>query len=241
MQRLLALTSTKLVFLATAMALTACTDEAAGTPTEERLTLDEVVDPSGPPLESATGVDLETTFDAPSSLCEAVAEGPIRWATDAIVPLQTFIDSYSSVLGSQPEVDDAVGTLVDFAGRRMRWQFGQIDERPEMQDAEIVAGERLIEWASAQCTLPLVLGPTYVTGDALDPAMPARCAEEAARLRAAHQEFVDLTGHPAVHQAQIELRVVTFWSSDLVGMSAGADGAPSVVGVAGGPCEGIAL
>lgn len=190
------------------------------------------------------GVELGALQPDASSFCEAAATAPTRWITDAVVPLQFWIDSFADLPDVPEPAADAVRRLREFADERMRWQFGQRQERPIWDEVEIADALALAESAIASCQeLPLVVGPpgvsvTPLAWEDLDPTSIADlCDSDRLRVEAAIEEFATAFGRQPRHQIEMEPAVARFYASDWHGVTVNPEGQAVVIPVPNGACD----
>jgi hypothetical protein len=88
-----------------------------------------------------------------------MALAPVRWITDAVFPLQVWIDTFDGVADIPAPAEPAMALLNDFASTRISWQLGAVDDRPIWGDDQIAASMSLADAAISTCPeLPLVQG-----------------------------------------------------------------------------------
>ena len=230
--------ATPLALLATALLLAACSHGGS----DDRATADQLANET--PVESLAGVDLGALAPDTSTFCQAVASAPVRWITDAVIPLQYWIDSYAAVSEVPAETEGALDRLRAFADERMAWHLGSRNERPLWGDAQVDDSLLLADAAITSCPdLPLVIGlpgtsATPLAWADLDaPAVAERCARDLLRVEAAVAEFVDIFGRQPRHQIEMEPALATFYASDWHGVTVGTGGQAEVLAVPGGACD----
>ncbi len=192
-----------------------------------------------------TAKEPATTSPAPggatATWCDAVAAAPMRWLDDAIVPLQLWVDSFSTVGDAPGELSDELDRLVAFGAARLRWHLTGDGERP-MPTPEVAADRlTIVEAALTTCPgLPLAFGPDASRSPAWSSTSPEdlarRCADDLARLEAAIDEHRATTRSEPRHQAEMEEVVVGFFASDVHGIVV-ADGVAVVTPVPDGACD----
>lgn len=157
------------------------------------------------------------------TFCTAVAIMPLRWTTDALLPIEH---------------------ILDFTRSRLRWSLTGEGERP-VWDAEFrAAGSALIDAAIASCPdLPPVIGLPGISDrpsgwDGLDESeVHAHCERIAQRVVAGIDEFEADIGRTPRHQMEMELLLPSFVSSDFHGLALDEDAETIVVAVADGACD----
>lgn len=197
--------------------------------------------------EQVTGVDLVSLGfdqdDAPS-FCDAAGSTPIRWTADAVVPMQIWVDTFTSVTDTPDAARSSVAHLVDFAERRLRWSLSGNEIRPDWDPVTASAAETVIEVAIAECPgLPLVIGPPGRSdrpsgwAGMSDTEVREHCVRMKARLEAGLAEFEEDVGRPPRHETEMDLPGAYYGANDFFGLEAESGGRPRVVAVPGGACD----
>ncbi len=193
------------------------------------------------------GVDLGFLTPESGTFCAAVARVPLRWTTDALVPMQIWVDSFGSATEILEEAGPAVDELLAFTRARLQWSLGGRDERPTWDEALDVAAVTVSEVAIASCPdLPLAIGPDGISDMPIgwreldDDEVAANCASIRSRLERDIDEFQASYGRAPRHQIEMETMMPFFVASGFHGVGADADGNAVAVAVRGGACEGSA-
>lgn len=231
-----------LLYATTAVVLAACTGPSEPS---DRLTLDQLgdVEKTMPPGTLSIDVGPLAPSDS-TSFCDAVALAPVRWITDAVFPLQIWIDAFAGVGDTPAPAESALSLLIDFANTRMAWQLGAIDDRPIWGDDQIAASMSVADAAITTCPdLPLVQGlpgtsDTPVAWQDVDPTEIAfRCAGMHRRVEDGVDEFVAQSGRQPRHQMEMEISLPLFFASDFHGIALDNTGAAVAIAVPGGACD----
>jgi hypothetical protein len=204
------------------------------------------------PLEVLTGAagvrvttpDPDPVADTPEAFCAAVATVPLRWTTDALVPMQIWVDAFEDATDAPAVAAPATAAILDFTRSRLRWSLTGEGERPLWDPALDEAAMTLIDTAITSCPdLPLAIGLPGVSerprgwDDLGADELRAHCDDIAARVEAGIEEFTARMGRPPRHQMEMDLPSTAFVSSDWHGIVIGEDGEATVVPVAGGACD----
>lgn len=149
-----------------------------------------------------------------TTVCDAVSAVPMSWADDALVPVQAFVDTWSSV--DAPDVVAAdVAALLAHAQQRQDWYLGRIDrqDRPEIELALAESIEAVVDHAALNCS-DLALRAGYADDWAANAGMSAqdataRCAASSAMLAEGIELYRSWRGANPGHTAQIEAAAQT--------------------------------
>lgn len=211
-----------------------------------RVTLGELISGAYDP-DLVTGFDIEAMgleLEETSAFCEAVGAAPLRWTTDAPVPMQVWVDIFAGVADVPPSAQASVEQLLDFTQRRLRWSLTGEGDRPVWDSGTVEAAEALLDVAITTCPdLPLVAGfpgqsdrpPGWA--DLSDAEIADHCAAMAQRFESGVAEFEADHGRPPRHQLEMELPSAYYGTTDFHGLETAADGRPMVVPVPGGACD----
>lgn len=211
-----------------------------------RVTLGELFTGAYDP-EAVTGFDVEAMgleLEETTSFCDAVGTAPVRWTTDAIAPMQVWVDTFAAVDDVPAAAGPSVDHLIDFTQRRLRWSLTGEGERPIWEGETIVAAETLLDVAITSCPdLPLVAGypgqsdrpPGWSRMS--DAEVADHCASMAERFERGIAEFEADYGRPPRHQLEMDLPIAYYGTSDFYGLGTDSEGRPTVVPVLGGACD----
>lgn len=258
----------RLLFLTVTMALVsaACgaesTGQAGGDGSADtvRVPLTVLADPEASIPDNVGGIDLGKS--APSddtSFCDAFASAPARWLDDAVVPVQFWVDTFTIARSSAPtQTHDPIDRLLDYGERKIAWNFGHLDERPEWNSMLSADARTIADVAVVECTdLPLVAAPPERSAapsswaDNTTEQIAASCQSEHESVAEGIAWYETEFGTPPLHQQQIEIAtneafylaieesgeypddVFYYFASDYFGV--GPDSEP--MAVAGGACD----
>ena len=192
----------------------ACSDGLPfGSQDTVRVPATDLVDPNVPLPENVGGIDLGV--DAPPSdlaFCEAFALAPVRWVDDAIIPVQYWVDTFSSARATAPDAAiDPIDRLLEFGQHKLDWNFKRVDDRPIWTGAQASDGRAIADVAATECSdLPLVVGPAGRSdppsfwADETPKQVAARCQSEMDDVAEGIAWYVTEFGIEPLHQQQIE-------------------------------------
>jgi hypothetical protein len=225
---------------ACALLLSACSPG----PNDLLVPFEELTDSSEPLADGLGGVDLGGLAPDSATFCEAAGTAPVRWITDAAIPLQYWIDSFATAQGIPAEAEGAVARLRDFAAEPMAWQLGNRDKRPLWEEPQTQDAMLLADAAISNCPdLPLAVGLPGASATPLawrdldEIAIAERCADNKARVENAVIEFTEKFRIQPRHQIEMEPVLSTFYASDWHGVTVGDNRVATVVPIPSGACD----
>ncbi|MEL6893332.1 MAG: hypothetical protein AAFP84_17200 [Actinomycetota bacterium] len=214
-----------------------------------RVTLDQLADPeSDIVLSEVAGVDLQRAAPPESlTFCEAAAMAPTRWADDAVVPLQFFIDAFGAIRDVPDDLRKDLDTLLAHARQRLDWNF----RRAEQPDSAAILDEsfRVTAAAAERCALPALIGRTEAftawpwggePGSLPDDEIEARCAADLDELATEIVWFQAEFGRAPAHVAEIETAswmLGTYYFGSELHVVETLDGVTSPAPTPTGPCR----
>ncbi len=170
---------------------------------------------------------------ADAAFCTIYGNLPYRWATDAIVPAQLWLDhAIAATDVTPPEIEEPFEVMLGFWEQRMDWHFTG-GERPPFTDAMEFAERAVARWAVDNCDLPQIPLTTPVTPGYSE----FTCDFERRWLDDAQTAYFAEFGTYATHLHVLETNTDTFIATDHIQVGAADDDGYEVVIVPGGACD----